>query len=160
MKPHTERHAVRFATLADAAGIAALSRDVIEHGLPWSWTEARVARAIANPDTNVVVVGERGVIVGFGIMSYPDDDAHLLLFAVRRQSRRQGIGTRILAWLEEVAATGGARRVRLECRRDNDAARNFYAEKGYHELAISPKYYRGLKDAVILEKWLVARADA
>lgn len=154
MKPHAE-NAVRFATLADAADIAALSRDAIEYGLPWSWTEPRVARAIENTETNVVVVGDPGLVVGFGMMSYPNDDAHLLLFAVRRQSRRQGIGTRILAWLEEVAMTAGVRRVRVECRRDNAAARNFYAESGYHETSISPKYYRGLEDAIRLEKWLV-----
>ena len=39
---------VRLATLADAADIAAMSRDCVEHGLPWNWREARVAHAIAD----------------------------------------------------------------------------------------------------------------
>ena len=153
MSPHLQQ-AVRFATRADAADIAELSRDEIEHGLPWSWTIPRVARAIADPETNVVVVGEPGALTGFGIMSYAEDSAHLLLFAVGKRSRRQGVGSRLLSWLEAVAVTAGAHRVRLECRRDNDAARHFYAEHGYHELAIRPNYYRGVKDAIVLEKWL------
>src|SRR5688572_33296976 len=74
--------AVRLARVADAECIAAMSRDYIEHGLPWTWTAGRVAAAIADPEINVVVVGEVGAIQAFGVMSYPDD-AHLLLFAVR-----------------------------------------------------------------------------
>ena len=34
------------------------------------------------------------------------------------------------------------------------AARNFYCEHGYHELDITTKIYRGLKDGIHLEKWL------
>lgn len=131
-----------------------MSRDYIEHGLPWTWTEGRVAASIRDPEVNVVVVGELGAIQAFGIMSYPHDDAHLLLFAVRRSHRRRGIGSAILRWLEEAARTAGATRIRVECRRDNDAARNFYCEHGYQELNITAKFYRGLKDGIHLVKWL------
>src|SRR6476620_1678536 len=94
---------VHLATPADAAAIAAMSREAIEHGLPWTWQPPRVARAILARDTNVVVVGPPGELAAFGIMSYLEDDAHLLLFAVRQDKRRQGIGTAVLAWLEDVA---------------------------------------------------------
>ena len=146
--------AVRLARTSDAEGIAVMSRDYIEHGLPWTWTAGRVAAAIGAPDINVVVVGERGAIQAFGIMSYPDDDAHLLLFAVLRDQQRRGVGSAILRWLQEAACTAGAKRIRVECRRDNVAARNFYCEHGYHELSITTKFYRGLKDGVHLVKWL------
>jgi ribosomal-protein-alanine N-acetyltransferase len=151
--------AIRLATRADAAGIAAMSREYIEHGLPWSWTEERVAYAISDPDTNVVVVGERGTTAAFGIMFYANDDAHLLLFAVRRDNQRRGVGSAILRWLEEAARTAGAKRIRVECRRDNTPARNFYSEHGYAELTITSKMYRGLKDGIHLEKWFRSAAD-
>jgi len=145
---------VRLARTSDAADIAAMSRDYIEHGLPWTWTEGRVAASIRDPDINVVVVGERGAIQAFGIMSYPKDDAHLLLFAVRKSHRRRGVGSAILRWLEEAARTAGAKRIRVECRRDNVAARNFYCEHAYQELSITTNFYRGLKDGIHLVKWL------
>jgi ribosomal-protein-alanine N-acetyltransferase len=148
---------IRLATPEDAADIAALSRDEIESGLGWSWTPARVADSIRNPDTNVAVAGERGAVAGFGIMSYRDESAHLSLFCVRADHRRQGVGSAILRWLEDVARTAGARTIGLECRRDNAGARDFYGEHGYHEHAIARGYYRGREDAVRLEKWLVAR---
>jgi [ribosomal protein S18]-alanine N-acetyltransferase len=131
-----ENLAVRLATRADAAGIAVMSRDHIEQGFPWSWTEGRVAHAIADRNTNVAVIGKSGALVGFGIMSYRDD-AHLLLFAVDAAQRRKGIGCMILRWLEDVARCAGMRRIRVECRRSNAAARDFYGEHGYHESTIN-----------------------
>jgi ribosomal-protein-alanine N-acetyltransferase len=145
--------AVRLARLADAAEIATMSRDSIERGLPWTWTEDRVANAVRDPETNVVVARENGALLGFGIMFYASDDAHLLLFAVRQENRRRGVGSAILRWLEDVARTAGAKRIRVECLRENSAARDFYGEHGYCELVITPKFYRGVKDGVHLEKW-------
>jgi ribosomal-protein-alanine N-acetyltransferase len=150
---------VQLAALSDAEEIAAISRDQIERGLGWSWTVGRVQRSIRDPDTNVAVVRERDNIVAFGIMVYREEVAHLLLFAVRGSHQRQGIGSLVLRWLENVAQASGVTRIDLECRRDNAAARNFYGEHGYHEHVISRGYYRGVEDAVRLEKWLVAPVD-
>ena len=141
---------IRLATRGDAAAIAALSRDEIEHGLPWTWREPRVRNAIADPQTNVIVVGPPGAVAAFGVMYYADDDAHLLLFAVHRSQQRQGVGTALLHWLEEAAAAAGASRIRVE-------ARSFYNEHGYHEGAIVRGMYSGRLDGVRLEKWLRPR---
>jgi ribosomal-protein-alanine N-acetyltransferase len=145
---------IRIATPADAAAIAAMSRDYIEQGLGWSWTAGRVERSIRDPDTNVAVVRELRAIIAFGIMCYREEIAHLLLFAVRRSHQRKGIGSVVLGWLENVARAAGTVRIHVECRRDQPAARNFYGEHGYHELVISKGYYSGVKDAIRLEKWL------
>ncbi len=93
---------------------------------------------------------------GFGIMQYSDDDAHLLLFAVDPDHRRRGVGTALLAWLETVARTAGLKRVLLECRRDNEIAREFYGAHAYHEREIVRRMYSGVEDGIALEKWLSA----
>lgn len=146
--------AIRFATSADAAAIAALSRDEIEQGLPWTWRVARVRKAIADPDTNVIVVGSPGAVIAFGVMYYADDDAHLLLFAVHRSQQRRGVGTALLHWLEAAAQAAGVRRIRVEARMDNVSARCFYNEHGYHEGDLAPRMYSGRLDGVRLEKCL------
>lgn len=146
--------AIRLAVPGDAAAIAAMSRDYIEQGLSWGWRAGRVARWIRHPDANVAVVGAPGAIVAFGIMSYLEDDAHLLLFAVHHARRREGLGSALLLWLEDVARAAGSHRIRVEARRDNLAARNFYSEHGYHERAIRPGMYREDVDGIRLEKWL------
>jgi len=146
--------AIRLATLADAAPIAAMSREHIEQGLPWRWRAARVARAIRDADTNVAVLGESGQLAAFGIMSYPRDEAHLLLLAVRAARQRQGIGSAMLHWLEAVARTAGAKCIRVEARLDNGPARHFYAGHGYHERRIARGMYGDAVDGICLEKWL------
>lgn len=146
--------AIRLATTADAAEIAAMSRDYIEHGLPWRWRPDRVTAAINNAETNVAVVSEHGAIIAFGIMSYADIDAHLLLFAVHGTRQRSGVGSAVLNWLEAVACTAGARKIQVEARRDNDAARNFYCDHGYHEITIKKAMYSGVSDGIRFEKLL------
>ena len=151
MTPHLT---IRLATHDDAAAIAVLSRDEIEHGLPWTWRELRVRRAIDDPDTNVIVVGTPGAVAAFGVMYYADDDAHLLLFAVHRAQQRRSVGSALLRWLEEAAIAAGAKKIRVEARMDNEAARSFYNERGYHERGIVRRMYSGRLDGVTLEKWL------
>jgi ribosomal-protein-alanine N-acetyltransferase len=147
---------IRFATPRDAFAIAALSRSEIEHGLPWTWREPRVRNAIADAETNVIVVGPPGAVVAFGVMYYADDDAHLLLFAVHKSRQRQGVGSALLQWLEEAAQAAGAQRIRVEARMDNEAARSFYNEHGYHEGDLVPRMYSARLDGVKLDKWLRA----
>ncbi len=150
---------IELARPADAAAIAVMSRNLIEHGLPWTWQPARVARAIASANTNVDVVRESHAVLGFGIMEYGDDDAHLVLFAVRPSHQRHGLGGKLLAWLEASAVAAGSKRIRVEARRDNEAARCFYNEHGYHEITIRPRMYSGSLDGIRLEKWLTASTD-
>ena len=142
---------IRLALPQDAVRIATMSRDYVEHGLGWGWTPARVLRGIRDRATNVVVAECGADLAGFGIMKYLDDDAHLLLFAVRPEYRRRGVGSGLVAWLESTATTAGIELIFLETRATNTAAREFYAARGYRELATLPRYY-GSEDAVRIGK--------
>lgn len=153
--PVTGLWRIGLATPADAPRIAALSRDRIEAGLGWSWTAPRVVRSLADPDANVVVARSEGAdvpMLGFGIMRYLDDEAHLLLLAVRSESAGCGVGSALLGWLERCAATAGLAQVMLEARQTNAGARAFYARRGYREIQTVPGYYSGREACVRLAK--------
>ena len=151
---------IRLARAADAGRIAVMSRDFIEHGLGWGWHPARVARRIRDRSTNVVVAECATDIVGFAVMEYHDDDAHLLLFGVEPIYRNRGIGSSLLAWLETTATTAGVELIFLEARASNQAARSFYKARGYRELAVMPRYYSGREDAVRIGKDLAVAATS
>ena len=142
---------IRLALPQDAVRIATMSRDYVEHGLGWGWTPARVLRGIRDRATNVVVAECGADLAGFGIMKYLDDDAHLLLFAVKPEYRRRGVGSGLVTWLESTATTAGIELIFLGTRATNTAAREFYAARGYRELATLPRYY-GSEDAVRIGK--------
>ena len=145
---------IRLAGAQDATSIAQMSRSHIEQGLGWSWRQARVLRAIRDGATNVAVIAQGPCILGFGIMQYRDDAAHLTLFAVRPGHQHKGLGRRLMAWLEKPAAIAGIQRICVEARADNPPAIAFYKGLGFLELTIVAGYYNGIVDAVRLEKRL------
>jgi ribosomal-protein-alanine N-acetyltransferase len=146
--------AVRLATRGDARVIAELSRDCVEQGLAWSYTESRVLKAILSQTANVAIAGEQDRLLAFGIMDYGDTTAHLVLLAVQPGQRRRGLGRHVLNWLEKSAVTAGIELIRLEVRLDNDQGVAFYQRLGYAATCRVPGYYQGRIDAIRMEKRL------
>lgn len=143
------------ATETEAWRIANMSRALIEEGLTWRWRPTAVARLIGREDTEVVAARVDGLIVGFAVMQFFDDEAHLVLFAVSRLHRKKGVGRRLLEWLEAMAETAMIATIHLEVRKKNRGARAFYRALGYREVALIRGYYEGREDAVRMERTLV-----
>ncbi len=144
-----------LASATDAEAIARISRDQIEAGLlRWSWTPQRVLRAVHNRDTNVLVARDGAAVVGFALMRYDADRAHLLLLGVAPHRRRQGVGTALLAWHDRALRIAGIRAVQVELRASNDAARSFYERLGFEAVNATPHYYQGIETALHMVKGL------
>lgn len=143
---------VKLAAAADAAPIAAMSRELIEAGLPWSWTPERVARNLAQRDTLVLTARDAGRLAGFAIMQFGDERAHLSLLAVHPDYQRQGVARRMLEWLTASALVAGVDSIHLELRETNLAARRFYTAQGFAETARIAGYYRGVETAVRMRR--------
>jgi len=134
---------LRLAAPADAAPIAAMSRELIEAGLPWSWTPERVTRNLRHPDTLVLAARDGGRLAGFSIMQFGDERAHLTLLCVKAEHQRRGIGLRLNQWMVDSARVAGIATIRLELRADNATALAFYRRLGFTELQTVPNYYGG-----------------
>ncbi|MBI4290185.1 MAG: GNAT family N-acetyltransferase [Betaproteobacteria bacterium] len=149
-----ENITLRLARLNEAPVIAAMSRDLIETGLGWSWDSERVSRAIRSRDTAVLVACDRMRVAAFAIMYFGDEHAHLNLLAVRTSHQRRGIGKRMVNWLIESALTAGIATVTLELRAANAGARRFYQTLGFTDAAQIPGYYRGRETALRMSRTL------
>ena len=145
---------LRLAGPHDAQAIALMSRDLVEAGLGWKYDAPRVLRSIRERDTVTLVACDRASVVGFAIMEFGDDRAHLVLLAVRPAQRRSGIGRLMLHWLLESAQTAGIGSVHLELRARNEAARAFYRAMGFSESVLVPGYYRGREAALRMLRML------
>ncbi len=146
-------HTVELALPSDAPAISELSRVTIEHGLRWAWTAPRVRRHIDSRASNVAVVRERGALIGFAIMAYPDDDeAHLLLLGVAPSRRRRGVGRALAAWLETTARVAGLSSIWLQVRAGNANAIAFYRRLGFRDMDLRRGYYQGAEDALFMAK--------
>ena len=141
-----------LARCADARQIAEMSRDLIEYGLEWSWTPARVRRSIEGRDSSVVVARLDQRIAAFAIMHFGDESAHLNLFAVVAEHRRQGLGRQLMEWLTATAIAAGVFRIELELRLQNESARTFYQSLGFESLTVVQGYYQGREAALRMNR--------
>src|ERR1700678_941776 len=131
-----------LARSTDAREIAEMSRDLIEQGLTWAWTPARVQHFISGSESSVVVARREGRIAAFAIMHFGEEAAHLNLLAVGARHRRQGLGRQLMEWLTATAIEAGIFRIDLELRAQNLAAREFYERIGFDALNVIPGYYQ------------------
>jgi ribosomal-protein-alanine acetyltransferase len=142
----------KLARLSDAQRIGLMSRDLVEAGLPWSWTPRRVALHIRGQESNVLTAWADGQLVGFAIMQFFDEHAHLNLLAVDPTHRRLGIARQLIDWLESTARVGGIIWITLEVRAGNTGAQEFYRKIGYQEVRRIPGYYSGRETAVCMTR--------
>jgi ribosomal-protein-alanine N-acetyltransferase len=147
-----DSYRIEPARLVDAALLAAMSRELVEAGLRPSWGRERIRAHIRHPESIVLGAHCGGVIAGFAIMRYAEEQAHLNLLAVDPSHRRRGVGRRLVRWLEETALTAGTFIIGLELRAENQGARAFYARLGYRELARIPGYYQGVEAAIRMQR--------
>ena len=145
-----------FAGLGDAQTLALMSRDLIETGLGWTYRTSRVAELIRDPDSVALVTRDGARIVGFAIMGFGADRAHLVLLAVCPTHWRRSIARRMLTWLLESASVAGMESVHVELRADNIPAFSMYQAMDFSETLRVPRYYAGRETAVRMVRVLRA----
>ncbi len=147
---------IQPAQAGDAQLIAEWSRRLVEVGLPWTWTPARVERHLRHPESLALIARlpgrEHAVMAGFAIMHFGDDIAHLNLLAVDHRWQRRGVGRALMEWLTESAVTAGTFTMCLEVRARNPVALLFYRALGFEETGRVPRYYSGREDALRLSR--------
>jgi ribosomal-protein-alanine N-acetyltransferase len=145
---------LRLARTQDALAIARLSRDLIEAGLGWKYDAPAVARAIGDADTLTVVADDGTGLVGFAIMQFSDERAHLSLLAVQLRAQRRGVGRQLLHWLIDSALAAGIGEIGLELRAGNHVALGFYRALGFSVVSLVPGYYRQREAAIRMQRVL------
>jgi ribosomal protein S18 acetylase RimI-like enzyme len=82
------------------------------------------------------------------------DMGHIITIDVHAESRRCGLGVRLMNSVEERFRESGCREIVLETAVDNRAALSFYKRQGYFLVKTIPRYYTTGVDAFVLKKEL------
>jgi len=149
---------VRLATDSDVETIAAMSRDLIEAGLGWQYRPSRIRELMADRATVTIVGCDHDRVVGFAVMTFGDERAHLVLMAVVPEYQRRGVASELLRWLLESAVVAGTTAIHLELREHNVPALGFYRAHGFSEARELPGYYRGREAGIRMARVLRSRA--
>ncbi len=105
--------------------------------------------AEANPETFLVAIS-REMVVGYAVIDRWSDHNHLVSIAIHPDVRKRGVGHKLLVSLEE--RLDNDRPVKLEVRKSNTMAIQFYLNRGYRETGFLERYYSDGEDAVSMEK--------
>ncbi len=90
-----------------------------------------------------------GFIIG---SKYSGTEGRILLFAVEKEFRNNGIGLKLLDGITKVMFNAGLSTVRLEVRTDNENAIKFYRKNGFSIISTLKNYYSDLSDAYLMWK--------
>lgn len=121
-------------------------------GYSFPWTEA-VFRDCFRPDYRLWGLEISGDVVGYAVVAYIVDEAHLLNICVSTRHRRAGLARHLLRHLVCEAARDGMKQVLLEVRVSNQSASDLYLAEGFVEIGRRPGYYpssSGREDALVL----------
>jgi ribosomal-protein-alanine acetyltransferase len=103
-----------------------------------------------------------GRLLGYGLLLLRGRSllGRLYSLAISPEARGQGLARQLLGALEEAALEEGLAYIRLEVRRDNEAAIALYRSAGYREFGVKADYYEDHADALRMEKRLLPDAAA
>lgn len=112
-----------------------------------------------NPD-GFLVAEKDGIIVGFvvGIL-ISENIGRVLSIAVANEYRRSSIATQLMNEMLKLFAETSVSGMRLEVRRSNIGAQQFYQRLGFTVAGVVPQYYSDNEDAVIMVKELGKGVD-
>ncbi|QBM18042.1 hypothetical protein MARI_21660 [Marinobacter sp. JH2] len=140
---------IRRLTPSDLPRVMELER--LGHSHPW--TEG-IFRDCFKDSYRVWAYVSEKELVGYTIISYQFDEAHLLNVCVHPTVRGMGVGRKLLQHAIAVAVEDDLACMILEVRKSNRAATLLYRSEGFKQIGVRPKYYPGPsggEDARVME---------
>ncbi|HRH90722.1 MAG TPA: ribosomal protein S18-alanine N-acetyltransferase [Agitococcus sp.] len=132
----------------DLAAVCAIEKQV--QYAPWS--EKLFAEGLERHRC-IVAINQQQQIVGFSIVQFIVDEAHLLNIAVEPTQQKQGIGKVLLDDVLVNSQQKKASTIFLEVRESNQRAIQLYQAAGFNEIGLRKNYYptaHGKENAVIM----------
>jgi ribosomal-protein-alanine N-acetyltransferase len=116
-----------------------------------AWTESMFRKELDLPFSVSAVAVQEDRPIGFGIVWIVSFQAQLLELAVLSDQRKKGVGSAILNYLVHAARERGCKKMELEYRENNTAAKSLYQKMGFKITGERKKFYENADTAVLME---------
>lgn len=127
---------------------------VVEHrAYEFPWTESIFKDCLKAGYSAWLLEDDEGTVIGYGMLSFAVDEAHVLNLCVDPLLQGRGWGRRMLDHLMKLARAASCVIVLLEVRKSNKAALKLYEGVGFQRLGVRKGYYparQGREDALVL----------
>ena len=146
---------VRRMMMEDGAAVAEM-----EHQLfPDSWSEKSILETLEQPNTICLMAEKAGRTAGYLLAYTAAGEAEIARIAVVKELQRQGVARALLAELESVCGSERIKKILLDVRCGNTAARALYEASGFKEDGIRQRFYENpVEDAVLMSRELEINA--
>ena len=132
---------------SDLSAVASIERR--SYDFPWS---ENIFKDCLLSGYICLVAKRNDLLVGYTILSFALDEAHILNFCIDKDHRNLGFGDKMLDFLIAKSQSEGVGKIFLEVRPSNKKAIALYEKKGFEKIAKRPSYYKhtdGREDADI-----------
>lgn len=119
---------------------------------PYPWSRSMFISSLSSKDVCLVLVADHK-LVGYAIINYILDEAHLLNICINPEFKSMGLGRLLLRELVSMAVDKKSVMFFLEVRRSNIHAISLYFSEGFNEVGVRPNYYpsdKGREDAILM----------
>ena len=118
------------------------------------WSTQNLKSELENINSKYIVAKLENKIVGFAGVWFSVDDAHITNIVVHKNFRHNGIGSKMLERLIDIAKHYNKTSLTLEVNTKNNDAQKLYLKYNFENLGIRKKYYKGTEDAYIMTLYL------
>lgn len=142
---------VRLMTKEDGAAVAEMEHQLFSD----AWSEKSVQETMDQPASICLMAEKAGRPAGYLLAYTAADEVEIARIGVAKELQRQGTGRTLLAELEKLCVSKGLRKILLDVRAGNEAARALYAAAGFREDGIRQRFYENpQEDAVLMSRTL------
>ncbi len=139
--------ALRVMGRGDLREILRIEADSFRH--PWS--EQDFVEHMENPNSVALIVERNGLIVGYEVFGIHPPWIQLHSCVIRREFRRQGIGSQIVACLLRQVADGEGAGVLAKIPERSVAAQLFFRKSGFRAVKIIHAYLPGEQNVYVMQ---------
>jgi ribosomal-protein-alanine N-acetyltransferase len=124
---------------------------------PVPWTHG-VMKDCIKAGYQCIVLKQNKLIVGYAFLMVNFDESHLLNMCIDKSCQSQGLGRKLLSYLENICLYHQSHVFLLEVRKSNPIAYSLYLSFGFNEIGVRKNYYKtinGREDAIVMTKKLL-----
>lgn len=140
---------VRRMTMEDGAAVSEMEHQLFTD----AWSEKSILETLAQQNAICLMAEKTGRAAGYLLAYAAADEAEIARIAVAKELQRQGVARTLLEELETICKSRGIRKILLDVRAGNVAARALYAKTGFAEDGIRQRFYDNpTEDAVLMSR--------
>ena len=137
---------VRRMTMEDGAAVAEMEHQLFSD----AWSEKSILETLDQTNTICLIAEKAGRTAGYLLAYTAADEAEIARIAVVKELQRQGAARALLTELESVCGSEGIKKILLDVRSGNSAARALYENAGFKEDGIRQRFYEDPEEDAIL----------